>query len=166
MSSPHTFRAKIEDAGGGGAFVSVPFDVEKAFGKKRVKILATFDGVPYRGSMVRMGSECHLLPVLKEIREQIGKTFGDEIEVTVEEDTQPRQVTVPDDLRSALEAERCLALRISSYTTRKSTCVGRRGQRRARRAYHAHPKTVEMLRAGQGAALSTFAKRSARHHRL
>src|SRR5512139_2764918 len=104
-NSSHTFRAIIEDAGGGGAFVSVPFDVEQAFGKKRVKILATFDGVPYRGSMVRMGSECHLLLVLKEIREQIGKTFGDEIEVTVEEDTQPRVIVVPDDLRLALEAE-------------------------------------------------------------
>jgi len=105
MPPSHTFHAVIEDAGGGGAFVSVPFDVEKAFGKKRVKVLATLDGVPYRGSLVRMGSECHLLPVLKEIREQIGKTIGDEIEVTVEEDVQPRVVNIPDDLKAALAAD-------------------------------------------------------------
>ena len=89
MPPSHAFRAIIEDAGDGGAFVSVPFDVEAAFGKKRVKVLATLDGVPYRGSLVRMGSECHLLPVLKSIRRQIGKDIGDEIEVTVEEDAQP-----------------------------------------------------------------------------
>jgi hypothetical protein len=28
----HTFTATIKNAGGGGAFVEVPFDVEKAFG--------------------------------------------------------------------------------------------------------------------------------------
>ena len=81
MSSTHTFRAVIEDAGDGGAFVTIPFDVEQAFGKKRVKVLATIQGVPYRGSLVRMGGECHLLPVLKDIRRQTGKSIGDEIEV-------------------------------------------------------------------------------------
>jgi hypothetical protein len=59
--SQHTFRAAIEDAGGGGAFVSVPFDVEQAFGKKRVKVKATINGVPYRGSRMRMGGSCHIL---------------------------------------------------------------------------------------------------------
>jgi hypothetical protein len=105
MPSSHTFRAIIEDPAGGGAFVRVPFDVEQAFGKKRVKILATIDGVPYRGSLVRMGTECHLLLILKEIREQIGKTFGDEVEITVQEDSEPRVVSVPEDLRAALDAD-------------------------------------------------------------
>ena len=72
MPTQHKFRAKIENAGGGGAYVSVPFDVEQAFGKKRVKVIATIEGHPYRGSLVRMGTECHILPELKEIREQTG----------------------------------------------------------------------------------------------
>jgi hypothetical protein len=101
----YTFRAIIEDPTGGGAFVRVPFDVEQTFGKKRVKILATIDGVSYRGSLVRMGTECHLLLILKEIRQQIGKTFGDEVEITVQEDSEPRVVNVPEDLRVALEAD-------------------------------------------------------------
>jgi uncharacterized protein YdeI (YjbR/CyaY-like superfamily) len=49
-----------------------------------------------------MGGPCHLLPVLKEIREKIGKSIGDEIEVEVEEDTEPRQVEIPQDLKDAL----------------------------------------------------------------
>ena len=103
MSEKITFRAVIEDPGGGGAFVSVPFDVEQAYGKKRVKILATIDGVPYRGSLVRMGGESHMLIILKDIREKIGKSFGDEVEVSLEEDTEARTVVVPLDLRELLE---------------------------------------------------------------
>lgn len=45
MDKRHTFRATIEHAGGGGAFVTVPFDVENAFGKKRVQVSATIGGV-------------------------------------------------------------------------------------------------------------------------
>jgi len=41
MVQKQKFRAVIENTGGGGAFVSVPFDVEQVFGKKRVKIKAT-----------------------------------------------------------------------------------------------------------------------------
>ena len=81
MNKKHTFTATIIDAGGGGAFVEAPFNVEEAFGSKRPKIKALIEGVPYRGTLVRMGSEKHLLLILKSIREQIGKTFGDEVKV-------------------------------------------------------------------------------------
>ena len=105
MSEKHTFRAAIENPGDGGAFVRIPSDVEQAFGKKRVKVKATIDGEPYRGPLVRMGEPCHILGVLKEIREKIGKTFGDEVEVTLEEDTEPRVVEVPPDLQQALDRD-------------------------------------------------------------
>ena len=51
-----------------------------------------------------MGGACHVLGVLKEIREKIGKSFGDEIEVVLEEDTEPRIVTIPHDLQKMLES--------------------------------------------------------------
>jgi hypothetical protein len=104
MTRKIQFRAMIEDAEGGGAFVTIPFDVEETFGKKRLKIKATIDGEPYRGTLVRMGSPHHMLLVLKEIREKIGKSFGDEVTVELEEDLEPRQVDVPPDLLQALEA--------------------------------------------------------------
>jgi uncharacterized protein YdeI (YjbR/CyaY-like superfamily) len=63
------------------------------------------EGVPYRGTLTRMGTECHVLGIRKEIREQVGKTFGDEVEITVEEDTEPRVVKTPADLIQALETE-------------------------------------------------------------
>jgi len=69
-----------------------------------VKIKATIEGESYRGTLVRMGSPNHMLLVLKEIREKIGKSFGDEVVVELEEDLEPRQVDVPADLQHALQA--------------------------------------------------------------
>ena len=96
------FKATIQNAGDGGAYVRVPFDVEKVFGKKRVKVKARINGEPYRGTLVRMGEPFHVLIVLKEIRVKIGKTFGDEVEVIFEEDDEPRVVNTPPDLNQAL----------------------------------------------------------------
>lgn len=105
MSEKYLFQAVIEAGDGGGAFVIVPFDVEKIFGQKRVKIKASIGGEPYRGTLVRMGTPHHMLIVLKEIREKIGKSIGDEVTVEIEEDLELRQVKVPVDLRDALAAE-------------------------------------------------------------
>ena len=45
----------VEDPDSGGAYVAFPWDIRKEFGKGRVKVHATFDGVPYDGSVVNMG---------------------------------------------------------------------------------------------------------------
>ena len=68
-----------------GAYVEIPFDVQAAFGKGRVKVLATFDGVPYNGSLVRMGTLGHIIGVRKDIRAKLGKQPGDTVHVTVQE---------------------------------------------------------------------------------
>ena len=66
-------------------YVEVPFDVIKTFGKSRVAVHATFDGVPYDGQVVRMGTPCHIIGVRKDIRYQLGKNFGDIMHVTLKE---------------------------------------------------------------------------------
>jgi len=106
MSQKHTFTAIVQNAGGGGAFVEIPFDVEKAFGSKRPKVKAVIEGIPYRGTLARMGSERHILIILKGIREQVGKTFGDEIKITVEADTQPREIGIPRELLKELKKDK------------------------------------------------------------
>jgi hypothetical protein len=115
MSKKHTFSAEIKNAGGGGAFVEVPFDVEAAFGSKKPKVKAMIEGVPYRGTLVRtpalapgasVGSESHMLIILKGIREQVGKTFGDEVKVTVEADAEPRVVEIPPELKMQFKVEK------------------------------------------------------------
>jgi len=105
----HEFDAEIRQGGMGGAFVEIPFDVEQAFGRKRVPVRATIDGVPYRGSLVRMGGACHMLGVVKDIRQQLGRDVGDVVHVTIEEDLEERTIDVPADLAAALQQDAAAA---------------------------------------------------------
>ncbi|GHT20349.1 hypothetical protein AGMMS4957_06960 [Bacteroidia bacterium] len=68
-----------------GAYVEIPFDVKSEFGKGRVKVLATFDDERYEGSIVKMGTPCHIIGIRKDIRKKINKQAGDVIRVTVRE---------------------------------------------------------------------------------
>lgn len=67
------------------AYVEIPFDVKETFGRERVPVYATFDGVPYSGSIIRMGTPCHIIGIRKDIRKQIGKQPGDTVRVTIRE---------------------------------------------------------------------------------
>lgn len=67
------------------AYVEVPYDIKALFGKGRLPVNATFDGVPYRGQVVKMGTPCFIIGVTKAIRNQIGKSFGDTVRVTLAE---------------------------------------------------------------------------------
>lgn len=68
-----------------GAYVEFPYDVRKEFGRGRVKVSATFDGIGYEGSLVRMGTPGHIIGVRKDIRAKISKQPGDTVLVTVQE---------------------------------------------------------------------------------
>ena len=67
------------------AYVEVPYDIRELFGKGRLLVNATFDGVPYRGQVVKMGTPCYIIGVTKAIRKQISKSFGDSVRVTLTE---------------------------------------------------------------------------------
>ena len=68
-----------------GAYVEIPFDVKAEFGKSRVPVTATFDGVEYYGSIVKMGTPYHIIGLRKEIRAKIKKQAGDVVKVTIRE---------------------------------------------------------------------------------
>lgn len=98
------FEAVIERGDGGGAFVEFPYDVEWFFGVKgRVPVAATFDGVPYSGSLVKMGPGPHLLLVLREIRNRLRLEPGDTVHVTVRLDETERKVDLPEDVAMAFQ---------------------------------------------------------------
>ena len=85
-SQVYTFDAVICKAPDiDGAYVEFPYDVRALFGAGRVKVHATFDGVPYDGSLVRMGTPGHIIGIRKDIRAQIGKQPGDTVRVTIQE---------------------------------------------------------------------------------
>ena len=86
----HQFTSTIIQNGDmDAAYIIVPIDIRKVYDKGRLKVEATFDGVPYSGSVVNMGVKnsdgnvCYILGITKAIRHRIGKTFGDSVNVSL-----------------------------------------------------------------------------------
>lgn len=110
------------------AYIEIPFDVKEAFGKARVPVHATFDGEPYDGQVVKMGTPCHVIGVRKDIRAKIGRQPGDEIHVTLEERAKPEPAfssvdayiaSYSGDVRLRMETLRELILGCSPEITEK-----------------------------------------------
>jgi hypothetical protein len=79
-----------------GAYIEIPFDVKKEFGKGRVPVIATFDGFTYEGSLVRRNTPGHIIGVKKDIRTKIGKKAGDTIKVTIIEREKKKELPSSD----------------------------------------------------------------------
>ncbi|MHB9937204.1 antitermination protein NusB [Clostridium sporogenes] len=99
----YTFEAEIKKIEGKDAtYIEIPFDVEKEFSAKRVKILVKFENEQYRGSIVNMGLACYIIGITKEIRNKIDKTYGDIIKVELQKDEEERIVIVPEEFKVKL----------------------------------------------------------------
>lgn len=97
------FNATIIETPRGGAYVEIPFNVEEIYQAKRVKVKALFDTIEYRGSLVRMGTDCHILGMPKAIREQLNKQIGDLVSVTIEKDEEERILELPLEFKEKLQ---------------------------------------------------------------
>jgi uncharacterized protein YdeI (YjbR/CyaY-like superfamily) len=106
--------------------------------------------LPYRGVLVRVGTECHLLIILKGIREQIGKTFGDEVKITVEPDTEPRVVEVPVELKKLFKVEKEAKTFFEklAYTHQREYVMWINEAKRDETRQSRILKTIEMLKKG------------------
>lgn len=98
------FRAVLQLDGKTATGIVVPPEVVEALGGGgRIPVRATVAGVVYPSSVMTRAGEAKL-PVSSDIRAQAGIAAGDEVEVELVRDDQPRTVEVPDDLASALAA--------------------------------------------------------------
>ena len=64
----------------------------------------TLNGCTFRTTVGKMG-ELYMIPLSAETRRDAGLTGDETLDVTIELDTEPRTFTLPEDLRSALDAE-------------------------------------------------------------
>jgi hypothetical protein len=81
----------------------VPAEALAALGAgKRPAVTITLNGYTYRSTVAAYG-DVFMLPLSQERREAAGVKAGDEVEVTLELDTAPRAVEVPEDLAAALD---------------------------------------------------------------
>lgn len=120
----YRFTATIQAAGGNGAYILFPYETQTEFGTRaQIRVIASFDGVPYAGSLVKYGFPQHMLPVLKSIREKISKGPGDTVDVVIKRDDSVRTVEVPAEFAKLMKKEGVLAdFEKLSYTHRKEYC--------------------------------------------
>jgi Bacteriocin-protection, YdeI or OmpD-Associated/Domain of unknown function (DUF1905) len=98
------FRTTLEQSGKTATGFRVPDEVVEALGGgKRPPVTVTINGFSYRNTLAPMGGETWV-GVSAENRAGAGVAGGDDIEVEIELDTAPREVTVPDDFAAALDA--------------------------------------------------------------
>jgi hypothetical protein len=104
--APQTYRTVLRAEGKTATGFEVPPEIVDALGGgKRPPVTVTINGRYTYRSTVFPYTEAFMLPLAAEHRVPAGVTAGDEIEVTLELDTAPREVEVPPELAAALDAD-------------------------------------------------------------
>ena len=97
------FRAQVQLDGQTATGIRVPDEIVAALGpSKRPPVRVTIGEYTYRSSVASMGG-VFMLGISAEVRQNTGVAAGDEIEVDLELDNEPREVTAPSDFGAALD---------------------------------------------------------------
>jgi uncharacterized protein DUF1905/bacteriocin resistance YdeI/OmpD-like protein len=132
--------------------IQIPFDVQKVFGTRaRVPVRGTINGFPYRSSIFNMGGGCHFMAVNKSMREGAKAKGGDIITVLMERDEEPRVITPPLELASALKTNKDARATWEklSYTHQKEYAQAIEEAKRPETRTRRIEKTVAELAAGR-----------------
>jgi bifunctional DNA-binding transcriptional regulator/antitoxin component of YhaV-PrlF toxin-antitoxin module len=145
------FKAILGGEDGEAPTVELPFDARERFGRARAPVRGTVNGTGYRTTVAVYGG-VYLIGFRRELRERAGIVIGDEVEVTVELDEEPRTVELPPALELALDGDES-ARRVFeglSYSNRREyaewIAEAKRDDTRERRV----AQTLERLREGAG----------------
>ncbi len=86
-------------------WIDFPYALKETYGVGNlVPFIATFDGhVTYRGSLAKMGRDCAMVLLRKNVFVEIDKKVGEEVAIRIVLDDKPRELTIEKDLRLLLE---------------------------------------------------------------
>jgi bacteriocin resistance YdeI/OmpD-like protein/uncharacterized protein DUF1905 len=115
-----SFTIELERAAKTSARFPVPVDLAKLYGRARPPLKVTIRGHTWRTTPGVYDGVAYI-GLNKDVRAAAGVDAGDRVRVSIELDTEPRTVTVPDDLRSALAGDDAAraAFEKLSYTHRR-----------------------------------------------
>jgi hypothetical protein len=131
--------------------IQIPDEVVEALGAgKRPPISVTIKGYTYRSTVAVMRG-VYMVGVSAENRAGAGVKGGDEVDVEIELDTAPRQVTVPPDFASALDAEPNARRTFEglSYSNKSWHVLQIEGAKTDKTRQRRIARSVEALKAGQ-----------------
>ena len=115
------FRVLIEGAGKTAAGIEIPPEVVAALGaSKRPPVRVTINGYTYRSTVAVLGGR-FMVGVSNEVRAASGVAAGDTVDVEMELDTAPREVSVPPELARELarDAAASKAFEALSYSKKR-----------------------------------------------
>src|SRR5688572_1692287 len=99
------FRTTVLQSGKTAAGIRIAHEIVAALGSgRRPPVKVTINGFTYRSTVAVMGGT-YMVGVSAENRVGAGVAGGDEVDVDIELDTAPREVAVPADFATALDAE-------------------------------------------------------------
>ena len=145
------FRATLETEGKTATGINVPAEVVDALGGgKRPRVTVTINGHTYRSSVAVLGGR-YMLGVSAENRAAAGVEGGQVVDVELELDTAPREVTVPPDFASALAAEPAAQTTFDglSYSNKSWHVLQIEGAKSDETRQRRIAKSVEALRDGK-----------------
>jgi Domain of unknown function (DUF1905)/Bacteriocin-protection, YdeI or OmpD-Associated len=98
-------HAKIQNNGKTATCIQIsPKFVQGLGSSKRPPVQVTINAYTYRTSIGSKGG-VFMLPVTAEVRTNAGVAAGDVVDVDIELDTEPREVTIPPDFKQALDRD-------------------------------------------------------------
>jgi uncharacterized protein YdeI (YjbR/CyaY-like superfamily) len=132
--------------------IEVPEDVIVALGKgKKPPVVVTIGDYSYRNTVAVMGGR-YMIALSMKNREAAGVEGGQEIEVELELDTEPRELAVPEDFAAALAAEPKARAFFDglSYSQRSWFVLGIEEAKKPETRQNRITKAVERLASGRG----------------
>lgn len=145
------FRTTILQGDKTATGIRIPDEIVEALGAgKRPPVRITIRGYCYRNTVAVMGGE-YLVGVSAEHRAGAGVAGGDVVDVDIELDTAPREVSVPDDFARALDAEPDArrTFEALSYSNRSWHVLQVEGAKTEETRQRRIGKSVGMLREGR-----------------
>jgi len=145
------FRTVILSSGKTATGIRVPEEIVASLGpSKKPPVRVTINGHTYRSSVAPRGG-WFLVGVSAENRANARVAAGDEVEVEIELDTEPRQVTVPPDLERAIggDAKARQFFEELSYSKQQWFVLSVEGAKTPKTRQRRIDKAIEMLREGR-----------------
>ncbi|GAB2597794.1 YdeI/OmpD-associated family protein [Kribbella endophytica] len=132
--------------------IEVPPEIVESFGAgKKPAVQVTIGSHTYRSTVAVMGG-AYMVGVSAENRAAAGVAGGDEVEVTLELDTAPREVAVPEDFAEALAASPKAKdfYQTLSYSQRRWFVLGIEEAKKPETRANRIEKAVDRLASGRG----------------
>jgi uncharacterized protein YdeI (YjbR/CyaY-like superfamily) len=105
-----SFKATLERMEGnlGWVILRIPFDVEKVWGARRVRVKGEINGFSFRSTLFPTSSGSHFLLVTKRMQAGAYARAGDTAQFRLEPDLEARKAVMPGELKRAFSQDRAL----------------------------------------------------------